>query len=171
MNNTGIPGKKIIVLGCPGSGKSFFSLQLHERTGLPLIHLDNIWWKPDRTHISRDEFDEQLESLMKEDRWILDGDYSRTYEPRIRACDTVFFLDYSEEECMKGVRQRVGKERPDIPWTEPEPDPELVSLVQRYREENRPVLLELFEKYPDRQLFIFSSRLEADIWLKENLCN
>ena len=171
MNNSGISGRKIIVLGCPGSGKSSFSLQLHERTGLPLIHLDNIWWKQDRTHISRDEFDGQLESLMKADEWILDGDYSRTYEPRIRTCDTVFFLDYDEEECMEGIRRRVGKERPDIPWIEYKLDPELVSLVQRYREENRPVLLELFEKYPDRQLFIFSSRLEADIWLKENLCN
>ena len=60
-------GNKIIVLGCSGSGKSTFSRKLHEKTNLPLIHLDNIWWKPDRTHISRDEFDHKLEEILKSD--------------------------------------------------------------------------------------------------------
>ena len=67
-------GNKIIVLGCSGSGKSTFSRKLHEKTNLPLIHLDNIWWKPDRTHISRDEFDHKLVEILKSDKWIVDGD-------------------------------------------------------------------------------------------------
>ena len=55
--------KKIIVLGCSGSGKSTFAIKLHEKLGLPLYHLDNIWWKDDRTHISREEFDEKLDAV------------------------------------------------------------------------------------------------------------
>ena len=62
--------KKIIVLGCSGSGKSTFAIKLHEKLGLPLYHLDNIWWKDDRTHISREEFDEKLDGLIKLDSWI-----------------------------------------------------------------------------------------------------
>lgn len=50
-------GKKIIVIGCPGSGKSTFSKKLHAITGLPLFHLDNINWNSDKSHISREEFD------------------------------------------------------------------------------------------------------------------
>ena len=57
--------KKVLVLGCSGSGKSTFSIKLHEKTDLPLYHLDNIWWKADRTHISRDEFDERLSDLVE----------------------------------------------------------------------------------------------------------
>lgn len=107
--------KKVVILGSPGSGKSMFARKLEKCTGLPLVHLDNVWWKPDKTHISRDEFDTILNSIICKDDWILDGDFSRTYEVRMNACDTIFFLDYSEDVCMDGIRARVGKERPDIP--------------------------------------------------------
>ena len=149
-------GNRILVLGRSGSGKSTFARKLHGCTGFPLIHLDNIWWKADRTHITRKEFDWKLDSLMKGEKWIIDGDYSRTYEKRIRSCDTVFFLDYGEEECMKGITERIGKERSDILWTEDRLDPELVELVHQYQKKNRPILLELLERYSDKNVFIFS---------------
>lgn len=158
-------GQKIIVLGCSGSGKSTFSKRIHDAAGLPLIHLDNVWWKSDRSHISREEFDQKLGEILQEDKWILDGDYSRTYEVRFQSCDTVFFLDYDFEECMNGIKERVGKKRRDIPWTEQELDPELVKQVENYERENRPVVLALIEKYSDKNSFIFNSRVEADVWL------
>ena len=159
------PGDKIIVLGCPGSGKSTFAEKLATRTGLPLFHLDNIWWMADRTNIGRDAFDRELDRLLQAGKWIIDGDYSRTYEIRIRACDTVIFLDCSEETCLGGVLGRVGQERPDIPWVEQQPDPELLELVRNYRSVNRPKLLALLAKYPEKQTLIFRTRAEADGWL------
>ena len=158
-------GNRIIVLGCPGSGKSTLAEALHLRTGLPLYHLDGIWWRADRTHISREAFDARLREILRGERWILDGDYSRTYEPRIRACDTLIFLDYSEEECLRGVTERIGKPRPDIPWVEDRLDPALADMVRRYRGENRPKLYGLLEKYPDRLALIFRTRAEARDWL------
>ena len=158
-------GNRIIILGSPGSGKSTFASSLHERTDLPLFHLDNIWWKENRTHISRDEFDGRLAEILKGERWIIDGDYSRTYEVRIRSCDTIIFLDYSEAECMEGIKKRVGKSRPDIPWMEHSLDPELVEMVRNYSRDNRPVLYSLFKKYPDRKTVIFRTRAQADRWL------
>lgn len=161
-------GQKIIILGCPGSGKSTLAKKLHDTTGLPLFHLDAIWWKADRSHISRDEFDQKLQEILQTDQWILDGDYSRTYEIRFKSCDTVIFLDYSVDECMRGIKERIGKARTDMPWTEQELDPELVQLVENYPKDNRPVILSLLEKYPDVTPFVFKSRLEASEWL-ENL--
>ena len=158
-------GQKIIVLGCPGGGKSEFSKRLHDISGLPLIHLDNVWWKPDRSHISREEFDRKLDEILQGDKWILDGDYSRTYEVRFQACDTVFFLDYGFEECLNGIKERVGKERRDIPWIEQELDPELVKQVENYSILNRPVVLALIEKYSGKNNFIFRSRAEAGAWM------
>ncbi|MBR4234442.1 MAG: adenylate kinase [Clostridia bacterium] len=159
-------GNRIIVIGCPGSGKSTLAIRLHERTALPVVHLDNIWWKADRTHITQEEFDQKLAEALYKDRWIIDGDYSRTYEMRFHCCDTVIFLDYSKETCMSGITARVGKQRPDIPWTESALDTELVKLVQSYRQENRPQILRLMEKYPQKQYFVFHTREEADIWLE-----
>ena len=154
--------KKIVVLGCLGSGKSTFAIQLHNVTKLPLYHLDNIWWKRDRTHISRDEFERKLDELINRDSWILDGDYSRTYEKRIVACDTVFFLDYGVDVCMKGIINRIGKERRDIPWIDNKLNPELVKLVKEYETVEKPVLIELLNKYSDKDIIIHHSREEAN---------
>ena len=160
-------GNKILVLGCSGSGKSTFARSLHACTGLPLIHLDNIWWKADQTNIAREEFERKLEILLQGDKWIIDGDYSRSYEVRICSCDTIIFLDYSEEECMSGIKGRVGKSRADIPWVEHQLDPELVELVRNYHKDNRPALYELMEKYSEKQVLIFKTRSQADEWLSE----
>ncbi len=159
-------GQKIIVIGCSGSGKSALSKELRDVTGLPLFHLDNIWWKPDKSHISRVEFDQKLDEILLTDRWIIDGDYSRTYEMRFQACDTIIFLDYPFDVCMNGIRERIGKNRTDIPWTERALDSELVKLVERYETDNRPVILSLLEKYSDVNSFVFRSRLEAAEWMR-----
>ncbi len=160
-------GNRILILGCPGSGKSTLARALAARTGLPLIHLDNVWWRADGTHIPREEFDRALETLLRGEKWIMDGDYSRTYEVRVRAADTVIFLDYPEEVCMAGIRARVGQPRPDMPWAETALDPELVALVRNYAWDDRPALLSLLQKYPDKQALIFTSREEAARWLSE----
>ena len=166
MKNSSI-GDKILILGCPGSGKSTFARALAAKTGLPLVHLDNVWWRADGTHITRDEFDLALSELLRGEQWIMDGDYSRTYGVRVRACDTVFFLDYPEAVCMAGIVARVGQNRPDMPWTESTLDPELVALVQNYRRDNRPQILSLIQKYPEKRALIFTSRDQAARWLSD----
>ena len=160
-------GNRILILGCPGSGKSTFARALAARTGLPLVHLDNIWWRADGTHVSREEFDRALSELLAGERWIIDGDYSRTYEGRLRAADTVIFLDYPESVCMAGIVARVGRDRPDMPWTEGTLDRELVAQVRNYASSNRPALLSLFQKYPAKPVLSFPSREEADRWLSD----
>lgn len=155
--------KRAVILGCPGSGKSTFAAELHARTGLPLTHLDMLWWKPDGTHVTREAFDAALSRILAQDAWILDGDYSRTYEVRLRACDTVFFLDLPEADCLAGVAQRAGKARPDCPLTSVTPD--LLDQVRRYRAENRPVVQALLRAYTDREIIVFHDRAEISRWL------
>lgn len=56
--------RKIIIIGCPGAGKSYFAKKLHSISGIPLYHLDMIWHRKDKTHLSRTEFDEQLKKIL-----------------------------------------------------------------------------------------------------------
>lgn len=160
--------KKVIVIGCAGSGKSVFSRSFAQKMGLPLYHLDNIWWREDGTNVERDEFDRVLGEILQRDEWIIDGNYQRTMEWRIQAADTVIFFDLDTETCLDGIKARKGKIRPDMPWKDaPEDDDtEFVQYIRDYNENNRPRVLELLEKYSDKNIIIFNSREQADEFIK-----
>lgn len=159
--------KKIIIIGCPGSGKTTFAEKLHETTGLPLFYLDAIWHKPDRTHISRNEFDERLAEIFSLDKWIIDGNYSRTIEERLIACDTVFLFDLPTDVCLEGAIERLGKGRYDIPWIDSELDSEFKEKILRFKEENLPRIYCLIEKYrKEREIIVFYSREDSDKYIK-----
>ncbi len=159
--------KKAIIIGCSGSGKSFFARALAEKTGIPLCHLDLIWWREDGTNIEREEFDGRLSEILSQDEWLIDGNYQRTMERRMQACDTVFFFDIPLEDRIAGIKERKGKPRVDIAWQSPleDEDEEFMSFVKAYNENNRPRVIELLEKYSDKNIIIFKSRGEADDYL------
>ena len=159
--------KRVVIIGCAGSGKSYFSRGLHRATGLPLYHLDNIYWRPDGTTLEKSEFYSVLDGILEFDEWIIDGNYSSTMEKRMVAADTVFFFDIPTEACLSGIEERRGKPRSDMAWqTPPENDDrEFVEFIKNFNFKNRPGILELFEKYPDKRVVVFKSRDEADEYL------
>ncbi len=159
--------KKAIIIGCPGSGKTTFAEKLSKKTGLPLYYLDTIWHKPDKTHISREDFDSRIKEILESPEWIIDGNYKRTIEMRLKACDTVFLFDLPTELCLQGVRDRIGKERYDLPWLETELDPEFKRFIEDFPQDTLPYIYELLDKYKsDKDIIIFNSRNEADEFIK-----
>ena len=159
--------KKVIVVGCPGSGKSTFARKLQEKTGLPLYYLDMIWHKPDKTTLTKEEFYEKLHELIARDEWIIDGNYSRTLEPRLQACDTAFVLDLPLEVCLAGAQARVGTKRIDMPWEETELSQEFLNYILSFSQQKLPRLLQLARQYSaQKQVVFFRSRQECDDFLK-----
>lgn len=153
--------KKVIVIGCSGAGKSTFSRKLSAKTNLPLYYLDMIWHRPDRTVIGRVEFDKRLSEIIEKDNWILDGNYARTLPMRLAKCDTVFFFDLPLEECIAGVKSRLGKERVDMPWTENELDSEFLQWITDFPRDIVPEINRYLEQF-DKSVIRFHSRAEAD---------
>lgn len=159
---------KIIIIGSPGSGKSTFARKLRDITNLPLYYLDMLWHKKDRTNISREEFDEKLEKILKKDKWIIDGNYQRTIEMRLKECDTVFLMDYPLEVCLSGAEERVGKKRDDLPWIEEKVDEEFKQIIVDFSKNKLPQIYKLLEKYQkNKNIVIFKSREEADNYIKK----
>lgn len=161
--------KKVIVVGCPGSGKSTFSQKLHNITGLPLFHLDLMFWNSDKTTVGRTVFVQRLCAAMEADAWIIDGNYNSTMEIRLQQCDTVIFLDYSMDVCLSGVRERKGKIRRDLPWVESaeEEDEEFLDFIRNFPTESRPFIIKMLEKYSYKHRIIFRDRREADAFLEQ----
>ncbi len=159
---------KIIIIGSPGSGKSTFARKLRDITNLPLYYLDMLWHKKDRTNISREEFDEKLEEILKKDKWIIDGNYQRTIEMRLKECDTVFLMDYPLEVCLSGAEERVGKKREDLPWIEEKVDEEFKKIIVDFSKNKLPQIYKLLEKYQkNKNIVIFKSREEAEDYIKK----
>ncbi len=160
--------QKVIVIGCPGSGKSIFSKALHNATGLPLYHLDMMKWNADGTNVSKDTFMERLYQALNKESWIIDGNYASTMELRMQFCDTVFFLDYPTDICIASIKSRKGKERTDIPCiTLEDEDHEFVEFIKDYNSVSRPAVMELLRKYSHKHIIIFENRNDADEFLSQ----
>ena len=158
--------KKIIVIGCPGSGKSTFSKSLHQITKIPLYHLDMLFWNEDKTTVEKSVFLDRLSKIIENSEWIIDGNYGSTMELRMQKCDTVIFLDYPLEVCLDGIKERKGKPRSDMPWIESDiDDTEFIEFIKNYNSQSRPKVMELLDRYSHKDIIIFSTRTQAEEFL------
>ena len=165
--------KRILVIGNSGSGKSTLSRALAEKTGLPLTHLDALYWCGSWEHRSREEFDILLEAELQKDAWIIDGNFSRTFPRRLEACDTVIWLDLPTVVCLWGATKRVlqnyGKSRPDMGGNCPEHFDkrkiELYKAIIEFNRRNKKNYEELL-KNTDAKVYRLKSRRQVKRFLK-----
>ena len=134
--------KRVAVIGRGGAGKSMFARELGERTSLPVIHLDRLFWKPGWVPMPADEWHALHAELIEPDRWIIDGNYGSTMEARTQAADTVVFLDLPRLVCLWGALQRQWRHRAGG-----RPD-----MVPGQRERLDFMFLWWIVRYPDRVL-------------------
>ena len=159
---------KIIVIGSPGSGKSTFARKLRDASGLPLFYLDTIYHNPDRTTVSREEFDSKLADILSRDCWIIDGNYLRTLPLRLAAAEQVFFFDLPLDECLKGAESRIGSKREDLPWTETEFDEEFRQYIIDFPGDQLPEIRKMLADCGDtKDIVAFRSHREADNFVQQ----
>lgn len=110
--------RKIIIIGSGGSGKSTLARKLSKILNIKVYHLDMLLWKPNWIGVSREEQIRIQNEILKNDEWIIDGNYSRTIDLRINAADTIIFLDLPRIICLFRVFKRYfkyrNKSRPDM---------------------------------------------------------
>ena len=163
--------QRIMIIGSGGSGKTTLARSLGEKTGLPVVHLDQIFWSPGNwEHLEPEVFDALLAKELEKPRWILDGNYNRTLEPRLEKCDTVIYLDYPRIVSFTGWLGRViknrGRARPDMaPGCGEWFDPEMARWVWNFNKKNRARYRKLLSDLEGKTVHIFTSRRQAKRFL------
>ncbi len=155
---------RIMIIGNNGSGKSYLASKLRAITGLPLVHLDVEFWRPNWEMPSEEEWLAKNIELVSSDKWILDGNVNHggTMELRFKAADLVLLLDINRLVCLTGVIKRNGRKRPDTTaypyekfdkrfW-------ELCKGIWAFPKTRKPAILTLHEKYPHKPLIVIQSR-------------
>jgi adenylate kinase family enzyme len=146
---------RVLVIGSGGAGKTTFARRLAGVTGLPLVHLDGLFWRGGWQPTPDEEWDRVIAALIARDAWILDGNYGRTLRVRLAACDTVIFLDVAPWRCLwRVVRRRLrhgGQSRSELPAGCPDRlSWEFVSWIWTYRRRRRPEIRRALASVADR---------------------
>ena len=162
--------ERILIIGCGGSGKSTLARQLGEKTGLPVVHLDKLFWHPGWVESSKEEIDAKIMQAISEPRWILDGNFNRTIHQRLERCDTVIYLDFSRFACLMGVAKRVlttyGTVRPDMAEGCPERfDWEFLQWVWNFNKNKRKKYYDLLSAQTGKEIYILKNRCQVKRFL------
>lgn len=107
--NVGMLGNKLLIIGSPGAGKTFFSKALHKHMKIPLYHLDDLYWKERWIRTSPQEWTETLTQVCSESKWIIDGNYFNSLSLRLKFADSVIFIDLSTTLCLYRTFKRAIK--------------------------------------------------------------
>lgn len=171
MRYNGKEYNKIMVIGCPGSGKSTFSKRLSVITGIPVSHMDAHWWLPGWQNTTKEEFDLWQKQAVKEPAWIMDGNFSRTLEIRLEEADAVFDFQIPLFQCLFGVIGRFlkyrNKTRSDMgEGCREQLDLEFLQFICSFNKNERPKNEEKLAKHPNVLHVVFKSRRESDEFLR-----
>ena len=155
--------EKVVIIGCGGAGKSTLARKLGEKTGLPVVHLDSIFWLPGWVEMEKDAFDQRLREDMAKPQWIIDGNYNRTMAERVAHCDTIIYLDFSRFACLRGVIWRfltnIGKTRPDMgPGCKEKIDGEFIRWVWNFNKTKREPYYRMLNEAEGKETIVLKNR-------------
>jgi len=162
---------RIIIVGNNGSGKSFLAKELSVITGLPLVHLDVEFWRPNWEKPPKEEWIKKQRELTSKELWIIDGNHTATMELRFKAADLVVFLDINRFVCLVSILLRNGKKRSDTPqYLDEKFDKEFLRLCKglwSFSKTRKHTIMNLHKKYYDKPFLIIDSRRKMNELLNQ----
>jgi adenylate kinase family enzyme len=163
--------RRVMVIGCGGAGKSTLARRLGDKLALPVIVLDAVYWRPGWVECPQREFREAVARLAATPEWVMDGNYSLTYDLRMPIADAVVWLDLPRWTCMRRVLLRTacgyGRTRDSMTPGCPERfDMDFLRYVWDFHARYRPQIVAALEEFAGRaRLYRLESRKESEQFL------
>lgn len=163
--------QRVLVIGPGGAGKTTVAVALAELRGLPLVHLDALYWRTGWQASPADEWERVVDTAIAAPRWVMDGNYGGTLRKRVQAADTIVFLDLPRIICILRVLRRrlayAGRSRPSMPVGCPERVTlEFLRWIWTYRARRRPTVLNLLKEVgAEKRIVVLRSRREVQHYL------
>ena len=159
---------KIIIIGIPGAGKTTFSVELGAMLHIPVHHLDKIFWKQNWTSLKQDEFRKVQNELMGEDRWIIDGNFTKSIDQRIILADTVIYFDFPRSIALWRTLRRYfryfGKVRPNMGGNNVESLKwKSIKFILMYPSND---VRNLLNQHADKKIFIFRNTSDVAVFME-----
>ena len=166
---------KIIIIGCCGAGKTYLSVALGNRLNIPVHHLDKMYWKPNWVESDMQEFQSKQDKIFDESQWIIDGNYGKTMDARIKHADTIIFLDLPTHTCLISIIKRFfkfkNKTRPDMGGENNEQLTfEFLLYALSFKKTHRPKIIRKLENIDQNKTVIFlNSRENVNSFINKDL--
>lgn len=162
---------RISIVGGSGSGKSTLCNILSKELNLPAIHLDGINFNANWVEIDKTERDKIISSKALEDKWIIDGNYTKTLKQRFERADLIIWLDYSTFTLLKGIFKRFlktrNKEREEIPGCKERLNFTFIKYVATYNKKKRHIIEDYLKDIPEDKVLVFKKQKDLNNWLKD----
>ena len=164
---------KISIIGGSGTGKTTLSESLSKDLNMPVYHIDGIHHLKNWEIRKKEETDKIIHDIIKKDKWIIDGTYTKTLEDRVKVSDLIIYLDYSTIAQVKGAMGRFiknhGKEKPEIPGCKEQMNFKFFMLVVKWRKNKRQFIIDALENIDKDKILIFKNRRKLNKWYKKEI--
>jgi adenylate kinase family enzyme len=144
--------RRVLVIGAPGSGKSMLATKLAAKLKLPLHYLDLHHWQPGWKYRDAGEARESVRAIAETPAWVMDGNFSETFDLRMPRADTLIWLDYPRVTCIRRILMRTIKDyrrsKPDLPEGCPEDfDAAVLRFAWDFPTKHRPEIFTGLERF------------------------
>lgn len=164
--------KRIAIVGCPGTGKTTFAFKLAKATKLPLVHLDYYYHQTEHDYYhDKQAWIKRVEALINQDKWIMDGNYSSTFDSRFQRADTIIFFDFPRRIALYGaIKRRIyyrNKQRQEMPsdWKE-KANLEFLKYIWNFNRKHRQKTVTAMAKAKGKEIIVFTNRAQTEEYLR-----